>query len=116
MVFAQPLAEHIGEGPVVPRRLIAGGGELVEHRCAHLGEVGADGAGVLRLVRRGDEGTLGAPAATQFIAERLRDHLLPGNIFVLPLRRDITELASSLVRPEHLSTPEHPFALADPLS
>ena len=58
----------------------------------------------------------GAPGATKFVAERLRDHLLPGNIFVLPLRRDIAELASSSVRPEHLSTPEHPFALADLLS
>lgn len=57
-----------------------------------------------------------APATTQFVAERLRDHLLPGNIYVLPLRRDIAELASSSVRPEHLSTRERPFALADLLS
>ena len=58
----------------------------------------------------------GGPATTRFIAERLRDHLLPGNIIVLPLRRDIAELASSSLRPEHLSTPERPFALADLLS
>ncbi len=57
-----------------------------------------------------------APSAIRFVAERLRDHFVPGNLFVLPLRRDITELASSSVRPEHLSTPEHPFALADLLS
>jgi MinD-like ATPase involved in chromosome partitioning or flagellar assembly len=62
------------------------------------------------------EETEGAPATTKFVAERLRDHLLPGNIFVLPLRRDITELASSSVRPEHLSTQDRPFALADLLS
>lgn len=58
----------------------------------------------------------GAPATCRFVAERLRDHLLPGDIFVLPLRRDVAELASSSVRPEHLSTPERPFALADLLS
>jgi hypothetical protein len=58
----------------------------------------------------------GAPATTRFVAERLRDHHLPGDIFVLPLRRDITELASSSIRPEHLSTPHRPFALADLLS
>ncbi|MDZ5650344.1 KGGVGR-motif variant AAA ATPase [Nitrospirillum sp. BR 11828] len=58
----------------------------------------------------------GAPATIRFVAERLRDHHVPGNIFVLPLRRDISELASSSVRPEHLSTPERPFALADLLS
>lgn len=62
------------------------------------------------------EETDGAPETTQFVAARLRDHLLPGDIFVLPLRRDIAELASSSVRPEHLSTPERPFALADLLS
>ncbi len=58
----------------------------------------------------------GAPATTEFVAERLRDHRLPGDIFVLPLRRDIDELASSSIRPEHLSTPQRPFALADLLS
>lgn len=58
----------------------------------------------------------GAPATTRFVAERLRDHHLPGDIFVLPLRRDIAELASSSIRPEHLSTPVRPFALADLLS
>ncbi len=58
----------------------------------------------------------GAPETTRFVAERLRDHLVPGNVFVLPLRRDINELASSSIRPEHLSTPERPFAMADLLS
>lgn len=62
------------------------------------------------------EETVGAPKTTRFVAERLRDHLLPGNIFVLPLRRDTAELASSSVRSEHLSTPDRPFALADLLS
>lgn len=57
-----------------------------------------------------------APETTTFAAERLRDHLIPGNLFVLPLRRDIDELASSALRPEHLSTPLRPFALADILS
>jgi MinD-like ATPase involved in chromosome partitioning or flagellar assembly len=51
-----------------------------------------------------------------FASERLRDHLIPGNLIVLPLRRDIEELASSALRPEHLSTPQRPFALADILS
>ncbi|CAO4136666.1 KGGVGR-motif variant AAA ATPase [Methylorubrum extorquens] len=58
----------------------------------------------------------GAPATTQFVAERLRDHLVLGDIYILPLRRDTSELASSSVRPEHLSTPERPFAMADLLS
>lgn len=62
------------------------------------------------------EGTDGAPVTTKFVAERLRDHRLPEDIYVLPLRREIAELASSSVRPEHLSTPERPFALADLLS
>jgi MinD-like ATPase involved in chromosome partitioning or flagellar assembly len=58
----------------------------------------------------------GAPETTRFVAERLRDHHVPGDIFILPLRRDIAELASSAIRPEHLSTPERPFALADLLA
>ncbi len=62
------------------------------------------------------EDTEGAHATARFVAERLRDHHLPGDIFVLPLRRDIAELASSSIRAEHLSTPQHPFALADILS
>ncbi|PQV44259.1 cellulose biosynthesis protein BcsQ [Paraburkholderia sp. BL21I4N1] len=62
------------------------------------------------------EEAVGAPETIAFAAERLRDHAIPGNLFVLPLRRDIDELASSSIRPEHLSTPDHPFALADVLS
>ncbi|MET3135241.1 MinD-like ATPase involved in chromosome partitioning or flagellar assembly [Oxalobacteraceae bacterium GrIS 1.11] len=57
-----------------------------------------------------------APETISFASERLRDHLIPGNLFILPLRRDIEELASSAIRPEHLSTPARPFALADILS
>lgn len=51
-----------------------------------------------------------------FAAERLRDHKIEGNLIILPLRRDIDELANSSVRPEHLSTQDRPFALADILS
>lgn len=58
----------------------------------------------------------GAPTSTRFVAERLRDHRLGEDIYILPLRREIDELASSSIRPEHLSTPSHPFALADLLS
>jgi MinD-like ATPase involved in chromosome partitioning or flagellar assembly len=58
----------------------------------------------------------GASQTISFAAERLRDHMIPGNLFVLPLRREIDELASSSIRPEHLSTPDRPFALADILS
>lgn len=54
-----------------------------------------------------------APSAVKFVSERLRDHLLPGNVYVLPLRRTVSELASSAIRPEHLATPERPFALAE---
>jgi hypothetical protein len=52
----------------------------------------------------------------RYASERLRDHLMPRNIYVLPLRRDLDELASSTIRPEHLVTPDRPFALADLLS
>jgi len=52
----------------------------------------------------------------EYAAERLRDHMLRSNIIVLPIRRDLDELASSAIRPEHLSTPDHPYALADLLS
>lgn len=57
-----------------------------------------------------------APRTIEYAAERLRDHLLKRNVIVLPLRRDLDELASSAIRPEHLSTPEHPYVLADILS
>jgi MinD-like ATPase involved in chromosome partitioning or flagellar assembly len=62
------------------------------------------------------DGSLDSSETINFASERLRDHLIPGNLYVLPLRRDIEELASSAIRPEHLSTPERPFALADILS
>lgn len=52
----------------------------------------------------------------KYAAERLRDHAVNGNIIILPLRRDLVELASSSIRPEHLSTPERPFALAELLA
>ncbi|MBY5755663.1 hypothetical protein HFO07_03100 [Rhizobium leguminosarum] len=52
----------------------------------------------------------------EYASERLRDHLLRRNVFVLPIRRDLDELASSAIRPEHLSTPDRPYALADLLS
>ncbi len=52
----------------------------------------------------------------EFAAEKLRDQSLSNEITVLPLRRDADELASSSIRAEHLSTPDHPFALADLLS
>ena len=52
----------------------------------------------------------------EYAAERLRDHLLKPDVIVLPLRRDLDELVSSAIRPEHLSTPERPYALADILS
>ncbi len=58
----------------------------------------------------------GAPATVDFAAKRLLDHLVPGNLFILPLRRDIDELVGSAVRPEHLSTPANPFAFADLLA
>lgn len=57
-----------------------------------------------------------APSTIEYASERLRDHLVSKNIFVLPLRRDLEELASSSIRPEHLSTQERPYALADVLS
>ncbi|MGO6818694.1 ParA family protein [Rhizobium leguminosarum] len=52
----------------------------------------------------------------EYAAERLRDHLLRRNVIVLPIRRDLDELASSSIRPEHLSTSDRPYALADMLS
>jgi MinD-like ATPase involved in chromosome partitioning or flagellar assembly len=57
-----------------------------------------------------------AAEAVSFAAERLRDHVIPGNLIILPLRRNIDELASSAIRPEHLATHDRPFALADILS
>lgn len=57
-----------------------------------------------------------AKSTVDFVAERLRDHMVSENVYVLPLRRNINELASSAIRAEHLSTPERPFALADMLS
>ena len=62
------------------------------------------------------EPVAGAPATVAFCASRLRDHLVAGNLYVMPLRRDIDELVGSAVRPEQLSTPSNPFAVADLLA
>lgn len=67
------------------------------------------------VIAHSDDGER-ADATVSFVAERLRDHLISDSIYVLPLRRDVDELASSAIRAEHLSTPERPFALADILS
>ena len=58
----------------------------------------------------------GATATVEFAASKLLDHLIPGNLFVLPLRRDVDELVGSAIKPEHLSTPSNPFAFADILA
>ena len=52
----------------------------------------------------------------RFTAQRLADHRLEDGIIVLPLRRDLEELASSSIRAEHLSTQKQPFALSELLS
>jgi len=52
----------------------------------------------------------------RYVASRLADHRLDDGIIVMPLRRELDELASSSIRAEHLSTSEHPFALAQILS
>ncbi|WP_273430605.1 KGGVGR-motif variant AAA ATPase [Chitinibacter tainanensis] len=57
-----------------------------------------------------------ASATIAFTAERLRDHAISGNLVVLPLRRNLDELASSSIKTEHLSTQSRPYALADILS
>ena len=62
------------------------------------------------------ESALGSPDTINFVSNKLKDHMVGNEVIVLPLRRDLDELASSGIRPEHLSTPEHPFALADLLS
>jgi MinD-like ATPase involved in chromosome partitioning or flagellar assembly len=49
---------------------------------------------------------------TRWIADQLMDHRL-GELVVLPLRRDLDELASSSIRAEHLASPDRPYALAD---
>ena len=57
-----------------------------------------------------------SPETVVFAAERLKDHAITGDLIVLPLRRDLDELASSSLRAEHLSTAERPYALADILA
>lgn len=52
----------------------------------------------------------------EFAAARLADHRLDDGIIVLPLRRDLDELASSSIRAEHLSTTSSPFALSELLA
>ncbi|MGH7113492.1 MAG: KGGVGR-motif variant AAA ATPase [Stellaceae bacterium] len=49
---------------------------------------------------------------TRWVADRLVDHRL-GELFVLPLRRNLDELASSVIRAEHLASRDHPYAFAD---
>lgn len=68
------------------------------------------------IVLAHSDDSVDAKSTIDFVAERLRDHMVSENVYVLPLRRSIDELASSAIRAEHLSTPEHPFALADMLS
>lgn len=58
----------------------------------------------------------GYSSTIEFAAARLADHQLDDGIIVLPLRRDLDELASSSIRAEHLSTTDHPFALSELLS
>lgn len=62
------------------------------------------------------ERTEEATATVAFCASKLQDHLITGNLFVMPLRRDVDELVGSAIRPEHLSTPSNPFAFADLLA
>lgn len=57
-----------------------------------------------------------ASGTIEYASDKLRDHLVSGNVFILPLRRDLDELSSSSVRPEHLSTPDQPYAMADLIS
>lgn len=56
--------------------------------------------------------SVGRSRTADFVASLLADQRL-GDIYVLPLRRNLDELASSSIRAEHLSSPESPFALAD---
>lgn len=51
----------------------------------------------------------------QWAAERLKSHKV-GNLVILPLRRDLDELASSAIRSEHLASPERPYRFADLLA
>ncbi|MBY5409619.1 hypothetical protein HFO98_14320 [Rhizobium leguminosarum] len=81
---------------------------------AHAGVAKVSLEDIITLAHSEEDPT--APQTVDFASERLRDHAIGSSLFVLPLRRDIDELTSSAVRPEHLSTPERPFALADILS
>jgi cellulose biosynthesis protein BcsQ len=45
-------------------------------------------------------------------SERLAGHTL-GDLIILPLRRDLDELASSVIRSEHLASSDRPYAFAD---
>jgi hypothetical protein len=48
----------------------------------------------------------------EYAAARLLGQKI-GNLFVLPLRRNLDELASSSIRAEHLASRDRPFALAE---
>lgn len=52
------------------------------------------------------------PETIAWAASRLAAHRV-GDLFVLPLRRTLDELASSSIRAEHLSSDLHPYALTD---
>jgi MinD-like ATPase involved in chromosome partitioning or flagellar assembly len=51
-------------------------------------------------------------ATIDYVAAKLMGQKV-GNLFVLPLRRTLDELASSSIRAEHLASSEQPFALAE---
>ncbi len=69
----------------------------------------------LVVLAHADE-SIGRTETIDFVAERLRDQQVPGGIFILPIRRNLDELTSPSIRPEHLASPEEPGALADMLS
>lgn len=48
-----------------------------------------------------------------WVADRLRDQNMAGNLFVLPLRRDLSDLSSSGLKPENLINAGNPFRIAD---
>lgn len=59
--------------------------------------------------------SVGYRSTLEYVASKLTDHRVDG-VVVLPLRRDLDELATSSLRAEHLSNAETPFALAQLLS
>ena len=53
----------------------------------------------------------GATATVEFAASKLLDHLIPGNLFVLPLRRDVDELGRVGDKTRAPIHPEQPIRL-----